>query len=212
VLSAALGADTRIGSKYLKGGVAYGGPCFPRDNKAFAALARSLGVPCAIAEATDQINDYQVERLAGAVAATAPSGARVAILGLAYKPDTSVFEKSQGFALARALRDDGYRVMLADPLAATSAAAALGGADVASDFESALRAADVAVVTTPLPGIRDVDVRAVHRPGAPLTIIDPWGLLKGTALGNAVTLILLGRRSAAALEGVPVVVQAAIPH
>ena len=62
----ALGADTRIGPKYLKGAMGYGGPCFPRDNVAFAALARKIGARADVAEATDRINNYQVDRLTGA--------------------------------------------------------------------------------------------------------------------------------------------------
>ena len=63
VVTKALGADTRIGGKYLKGAMGYGGPCFPRDNVAFAALARKLGARADVAEATDRINNYQVDRL-----------------------------------------------------------------------------------------------------------------------------------------------------
>ena len=63
VVTKALGADTRIGAKYLKGAMGYGGPCFPRDNVAFAALARKLGARADVAEATDRINNYQVDRL-----------------------------------------------------------------------------------------------------------------------------------------------------
>jgi UDPglucose 6-dehydrogenase len=51
-----VGSDTRVGPKYLKGATGYGGPCFPRDNKALAALGRRLGVRCDLAEATDAIN------------------------------------------------------------------------------------------------------------------------------------------------------------
>ena len=67
VVTKALGADTRIGAKYLKGAMGYGGPCFPRDNVAFAALARKLGAKADVAEATDRINNYQVERLTSLV-------------------------------------------------------------------------------------------------------------------------------------------------
>ena len=59
----ALGLDSRIGGKYLRGALAYGGPCFPRDNKAFAVLARDIGADPALAEATDAINVAQSERL-----------------------------------------------------------------------------------------------------------------------------------------------------
>jgi UDPglucose 6-dehydrogenase len=193
-ITAALGADTRIGAKYLKGGVAYGGPCFPRDNKAFAALARSLGVPCDIAEATDRLNDHQVQRLFGAVAAVAPRGSRVAVLGLSYKLQTSVVEQSQGVALARLLLDEGYRVILADPLSAGAAAHAIGRpVETTADFRDAMASADAAVITTPWPEIRLVPPDACVRSAGPLPVIDPWGLLKGTPLAVAVRLILLGR-------------------
>jgi UDPglucose 6-dehydrogenase len=195
VITAALGADTRIGPKYLRGGVAYGGPCFPRDNKAFAALARTLGVPCSLAEATDQINDYQVHRLAGAVHATCHDGARVAILGLSYKPDTGVYEQSQGLALARLLLQEGYRVTVADPLAAANAARELPGAEVAS-FEDAVRTADAAVVTTPWPALKTLAPALFVRPSGAIPVIDPWGILRETPIARTANLILLGRRPA----------------
>src|SRR5216683_2164882 len=75
----ALGADTRIGPKYLKGAMGYGGPCFPRDNVAFAALARKIGARADVAEATDRINNYQIDRLTGLVAKFADAGYIVAI-------------------------------------------------------------------------------------------------------------------------------------
>ena len=194
VVTNALGADTRIGAKYLKGGVAYGGPCFPRDNKAFAALARTLSVPCDIAEATDRINDHQVQRLFGAVAAIAPRGSRIAVLGLSYKLHTGVIEQSQGMALSHLLADEGYSVILADPLAAHAARIALGRpAEVAASFREALATADAAVITTPWPEIRDVPPSVCARPGGLLPIIDPWGTLRDTPLGEATRLILLGR-------------------
>ena len=197
-ITTALGADSRIGPKYLTGGVAYGGPCFPRDNKAFAALARSLGVPCDIADATDRINDHQAERLLGALSTVVAPPARVAVLGLAYKLHTPVFEQSQGLALARLLLAEGYRVTLADPLAATGAQKALDGSvQVTCDFHEAVADADAAVVTTPWPAIAQIPPQAFLRPsGPPLAVVDPWGLLRHTPLASVARLILPGRRGA----------------
>jgi UDPglucose 6-dehydrogenase len=193
-ISRALGADSRIGAKYLKGGVAYGGPCFPRDNKAFAALGRALGVKCDLADATDRINDYQVQRLLGAEQAVGADGALVAVLGLSYKLHTPVLEQSQGMALARALMDEGYRVIVADPLSGRQGAAELGPAvQVAPGFAAAIAAADLVVITTPWPEIRSVSREAFLRPSGTLPIIDPWGLLKGTAIADVTRLILPGR-------------------
>jgi UDPglucose 6-dehydrogenase len=213
-ITGALGADTRIGPKYLRGAVAYGGPCFPRDNKAFAALARTLGVPFGIAEATDQINDYQVERLLGAVSATVSRGGRVAVLGLSYKTGTGVFEKSQGLALARALMGEGYRVALADPQSAEGAAAVLGrDVEAFAEFAPAIASCDAAVITTPWPAIREVPASAFQRASGPVPVIDPWGLLKDTPLAKVARLISLGRGAApAAARHVAVYAHSGVPR
>src|SRR6266568_1798064 len=95
VVTSALGLDTRIGRKYLRGALGYGGPCFPRDNVAFSALARELGSPGTLAEATDLLNRAQVDRLEQLVRTHLPTGGTVGILGLSYKPATSIVEESQ---------------------------------------------------------------------------------------------------------------------
>lgn len=128
IVSAAVGCDSRIGNKYLKGALAYGGPCFPRDNRAFVALSKSVSVNALLAEATDQLNNYQVERL---LRKTEQIGKlcygngesikpKVAILGLSYKPDTSVVECSAACALANKLVCN-FNVFAYDPLAMASA-------------------------------------------------------------------------------------------
>jgi len=88
VVTYALGLDSRIGSKYLKGAVSYGGPCFPRDNRAFAALAARSGAFSDLAEATDRFNRAQVAALAGLVKSHQSGILPIGILGLTYKPDT----------------------------------------------------------------------------------------------------------------------------
>jgi len=192
-ITTALGADSRIGAKYLTGGVAYGGPCFPRDNKAFAALSRSLGVPCDIADATDRINDHQADRLLGVISAVASPPARIAVLGLSYKLHTPVFEQSQGFALAKLLLAEGYRVILADPLAGQAAAAALGPAVEVADFEHAVAVADAAVITTAWPDIASIPMTRFVRPSGGIPVIDPWGLLKNSPIATVARVVLLGR-------------------
>ena len=99
----------------------YGGPCFPRDNVAFAALARKIGARADVAEATDRINNYQIDRLTGLVAKFAKAGTRIALLGLSYKPQTPVVEESHSVKLAARLADAGYIVSVHDPLAQDAA-------------------------------------------------------------------------------------------
>ena len=109
VVTSAIGCDSRIGQKYLKGALGYGGPCFPRDNVAFSALARATGAPALLAEATDQLNRRQVPRLAEIIRARLPKGGTVGVLGLSYKPHTEVTEESQGLELAKYLSSAGIK-------------------------------------------------------------------------------------------------------
>ena len=107
VVTAALGLDSRIGRKYLKGAIGYGGPCFPRDNLALAALGYQIGAPVLLAEATDQANRGVVRQLVDLVISKLPPSGTAGILGMAYKPDTDVTEESQGLLLAQALVEQG---------------------------------------------------------------------------------------------------------
>src|SRR3954465_2955517 len=175
VVTKALGADTRIGSKYLKGAMGYGGPCFPRDNVAFAALARKIGARADVAEATDRINNHQIERLSALVAKFAKAGTRIALLGLSYKPQTPVVEESHSVKLAAKLADAGYIVSVHDPLAQDAALAVLGDKVVgASSLESAVRDADLLIVGTGWPEYKAIDPAWAKRDGQRMTILDLW--------------------------------------
>lgn len=197
VVTAAVGRDSRIGAKYLKGATGYGGPCFPRDNVAFASLARRLGVRADIAEATDAINRHQVDRLHGLVSRLAGAGGAVAILGLSYKPDTGVIEESQGVMLAARLAASGHRVSVWDPLATGAAAALLRDRVVAADGAVACVAgADVVVIATPWPEFADLPARALIRPGRRVALVDCWRLMPAATFGPIADLIYPGRGSA----------------
>src|SRR5215467_630575 len=127
VITAAIGCDTRIGTKYLKGALGYGGPCFPRDNIAFSALARDNGVPALLAEATDELNRRQVPRMAETILSRLPRGGTAAVMGLSYKPYTEVIEESQGVAIAKHLLAAGAKVVVYDPAAMPNARKQLSG-------------------------------------------------------------------------------------
>jgi UDPglucose 6-dehydrogenase len=187
----ALGLDTRIGRKYLRGGLAYGGPCFPRDNKAFGVLARDLGAEPLLAEATDAVNAAQTDRLARAVQSRLEPGSTVGILGLSYKPDTGVVEESPGVALANVLATAGYEVRVYDPVATEAALSALGGAAQACSSAAELLAqSDVAVITTPWPEFAEL---SLEREGRPAVVIDCWRQLPAEASNGAAEIVYLGR-------------------
>jgi UDPglucose 6-dehydrogenase len=193
VVTNALGSDSRIGRKYLKGAVGYGGPCFPRDNKAFAALGRSLGVRCDIAEATDAINVHQIERFQAVVASRCKRGDPIGILGLSYKPGTGVIEESHGFALALALSNDGYTVYVFDPVALPSASAVLGKRVIAtvSAAECASRS-KLIIIATPWPEFASLNLSALCNGTERKTIIDPWRCLQTKSLEEVAEVIHLG--------------------
>ncbi len=194
VVTEALGKDTRIGGKYLKGAVGYGGPCFPRDNIAFSVLAKGLGVSPDIAIGTDAINRRQAERLAQIVRTNAAGAKSVAILGLSYKPGTPVIEESQAITLASALLEQGVRVILWDALALEPAKAVLQGADAALSATDAVSSADAVVVMTGEAEFANLPAYAFERPGdAPLTVIDCWRALDAKSLPGNVMLIYPGQ-------------------
>jgi UDPglucose 6-dehydrogenase len=199
VVARAVGGDSRIGRKYLKGAIGYGGPCFPRDNKAFAALGRKLGVNTELAEATDKINEHQLARLTGAVEALAQRGSTITLLGMSYKPDTAVIEESQGVMLARILAKQGYKVIVSDPLATQAAASVIGtAAEAMSDAAAAVREADLVVVMTPWPQFKSIPSEAFRRGSGAVTVIDPWRVVDAGSSGANVVHLGSGEWKSAA--------------
>jgi len=200
VVTQAVGADSRVGVKYLRGATGYGGPCFPRDNIAFAALARSIGAHPDIAEATDRVNRYQVERVLGAVQARMNGTGTIGILGMSYKPDNAVIEESQGIALAEQLPDYGYRVVAYDPKAMAAAQARLkGGLQIAATAEECAGAADLVVVMTPWPEFKTIQPAAFVKPDRRMTIIDCWRILSADVRSIA-DLVYIGHGNSAAVS------------
>jgi UDPglucose 6-dehydrogenase len=193
VVTRAIGCDTRIGGKYLRGAIGYGGPCFPRDNVAFAALARSIGARAELAEATDSLNRYQIERVVGAVQARFRGGA-IGVLGLSYKPDTPVVEQSQGVALIARLQDGGHQVIAYDPKALPAAEAALRRRfEAALSAEACVAAASLVVVMTPWQEFKNIPLAAFAREEGRLCVIDCWRILSRESIRDVADVIYLGQ-------------------
>ena len=193
VVTGALACDSRIGGKYLAPALAFGGPCFPRDNAALVAIARRLGAAADIPAATDAINRRQVERMAGLVRDILPHGT-VGVLGLSYKSGTTVVEASAGIAIAAHLADAGYSVLAFDPEAPGAAAAVLGAkVEIAPSARECAARADLLIIATPWSGFRDLPLTALRRPARPLPVIDCWRLLPPAEFADTVELLYLGR-------------------
>jgi UDPglucose 6-dehydrogenase len=192
-ITSALGLDSRIGPKYLKGSLGYGGPCFPRDNIALATLARELNVPAPLPEATDRINQLQVPRLQGYVMAHLPVNGRVGILGVSYKPQTNVIEKAQGLELAQALLAERVPVFVYDPCAIESARAVLTGpVQFTPSVADCVRQADVLVICTPCKEFKTIRNQDLTRTQGQVTVIDCWRLLDRGHLSEVCNYLAIG--------------------
>jgi UDPglucose 6-dehydrogenase len=202
VVADALGLDRRIGRRYLTGAIAYGGPCFPRDNIALGSLARGLGASATLAEATDRANRDETRRLADLVESHLPAGGSVAVLGLSYKPNTNVVEESPGLYVAQELAARGRDVTAYDPAANATAARVVDGSSIefAADARSATISADVVVVATPWDEFRSArDFLAED--GRQRTVIDCWRVVDATAAPTGVEVVRLGTAAPATAVG-----------
>ena len=178
IVTQAVGSDSRIGGKYLRGATGFGGPCFPRDNVAFVALAKGLGARADLAEATDRINRSQVDRVAAIIEERLSPGGVVGVLGLSYKPDTAVIEQSQGVALVERLQGRGHRVIAYDPKAlAPARAALLHPFEAAESAADCVRAASLVVIMTPWAQFRSLPVAAFSRPSGRVIVVDCWRVM-----------------------------------
>jgi len=149
VVTDAIGTDSRIGRKYLSGGLGFAGPCFPRDNVALSYFARYAGASCELLECNHSFNRSLSGRYVEKLKPIMKKGATVAVLGLSYKPLSHIIEESPGVYLCQALSDAGYRVIGYDPLAVPSAATVLKyHALVTDSLHECLQDADVVLVTT----------------------------------------------------------------
>lgn len=112
VVLAAIGADSRIGNKYLRYGYGYGGPCFPRDNRALAMYAGDINLPAKISKATDESNSlhllYQVETFKQ----THHIHETIVFDTVTYKPESTLLIESQQLKFAALLANEGYKVII----------------------------------------------------------------------------------------------------
>jgi len=192
VVTDALGLDTRIGAKYLKGAVSYGGPCFPRDNRALAALAARVGASSGLAEATDLFNRAQIKSLAEIVRSYHFGTDTIGVLGLTYKPNTDVVEESFGLLLAQEL-SSSHAVLVFDPSA--NAARELGGnrrIRVARSAQECMAESGLVVLATPWREFREIPTDQWVWHDRPRTVIDCWRVLSHLEGVDGILYVRLG--------------------
>lgn len=179
VVTGALGLDQRIGPRYLKGGMPFGGPCFPRDNRALAHMIRELGLEAGLPEAVDAGNAHQLQAVVARVRQLVQRGP-VAVLGLSYKPGSPVVEASPAHELALELSRSGLEVRVFDRLLAHMSDWGRGSEFAASDDLAAVVAgAEVIVAANPDPELLDDAAIQTLRSSGAHTLIDCWRLFDG---------------------------------
>lgn len=167
----AIGTDTRIGKKYLRAGLSFGGPCFPRDNRLLAYAAQQVGMQAPLAEASDKTNELTKSNLLKKVREMTSAGETVLILGVSYKPDTYITEESAGLDLAQQLKSNGYRVLVHDFAANAANNPALREFEIVGELSGLEKRDDVdlAVVCCPWPQYRNLKLPSTTK------VLPTWG-------------------------------------
>jgi UDPglucose 6-dehydrogenase len=167
----AVGLDSRIGGRFLKAGVGFGGSCLPKDIRALDARAEELRFRSFLLPAILRVNDRQKRRVVQLARRLLGSlkGKRVALLGLSFKPDTDDMRGAPSVEIIGHLRRAGAKVVVYDPAAMQNARGLLGGkVSYAASLRECLRAADVCIVVTEWDEFkalsRDVLISEMNRP------------------------------------------------
>jgi UDPglucose 6-dehydrogenase len=180
-----MGLDARIGPQFLKAGLGFGGSCFPKDVTALKQLAGNTGYHFQLLTAVIEVNELQKRRAIGKLQKHLGSlvGKEIALLGVAFKPNTDDVREATSLVLAGRLQSEGAQVRVYDPVA--DARGLLGGAKVCDSAPEALDGADAAVLVTEWPEFRELDwVDAHSRMRHPL-VVDGRNFLDGDLLVKA---------------------------
>jgi UDPglucose 6-dehydrogenase len=168
-----MGLDERIGDKFLRAGIGWGGSCFTKDVSALKQLAANTGYHFQLLNAVIEVNDLQKRRVINKLAEQLGSltGKRVALLGLAFKPHTDDMRGASSLILAGRLQGEGATVVGYDPVATERARQVLPGVEMAASSLEALDGADAAILVTEWPEFAELDwFEAAKRMANPLLI------------------------------------------
>jgi UDPglucose 6-dehydrogenase len=183
-----IGLDGRIGSRFLSAGIGWGGSCFPKDVAALRAIAREYGHEPALLDAAVAVNERQRKQVITKLQRDLRTlkGKRIALLGLAFKPNTDDLREAPSLEIARLLHALGSRVVGYDPVAGKAAARLSPELKVVFDPYEALRGAHAAVVVTEWEEVRALDLEeAVALMEAPRLLVDGRNVIDPEAAASA---------------------------
>ena len=182
-----MGLDERIGAAFLKAGIGYGGSCFPKDVSALKQLAGNSGYHFQLLNSVIEVNELQKRRVIGKLTKRlgALAGKRIALLGLAFKPNTDDMREASSLVLSARLQGEGAEVVAYDPVATEAASDLLATTEFASSAEEALRGADAAILVTEWPEFAALDWPALAATMRSAVIVDGRNYLDAEALRAA---------------------------
>ncbi len=192
-----MGLDDRIGPKFLQAGIGFGGSCFPKDVSALKQLAGNSGYHFQLLNAVIEVNELQKRRVMGKLQKHLGSlvGKEVALLGLAFKPNTDDMREASSLVLSARLHADGARVRAYDPVAETEARKLMTDVTYAGSVEELLHGADAAVLVTEWPEFADLDWHALAGQMRGRLVVDGRNYLDPEAIREAgLTYEGVGRR------------------
>jgi UDPglucose 6-dehydrogenase len=154
-----MGLDDRIGPKFLQAGLGFGGSCFPKDVSALKQLAGNSGYHFQLLNSVIEVNDLQKRRAIGKLQKNLGSlvNKEIALLGVAFKPNTDDIREATSLVLAARLQSEGANVRVYDPVALENAGELLGGAHVCGSALEAVDGADAVVLVTEWPEFAELD-------------------------------------------------------
>jgi UDPglucose 6-dehydrogenase len=182
-----MGLDERIGPKFLNAGIGFGGSCFPKDVTALKQLAGNSGYHFQLLNSVIEVNELQKRRVIGKLEKHLGTlvGKRIALLGLAFKPNTDDMREASSLVLAARLQAAGSTVVAHDPISADVARPMLRGVEIADDALSAVRGADAVVLVTEWPEYRELGYGELFEAMAGDVLVDGRNALDGAAAAAA---------------------------
>jgi len=158
-----IGLDDRIGPKFLQAGIGFGGSCFPKDVSALKQLAGNSGYHFQLLASVLEVNDLQKRKVIQKLQKHLGSlvGKRIALLGLAFKPNTDDMREASSLVLSARLQSDGAFITAYDPVAEKEARKLIQGVEFATSALECVRDADAVVLVTEWKEFKDLDWREV---------------------------------------------------
>lgn len=194
-ITTTLGKDRRIGKAYLRSGLGYGGTCFPRDNFAFSAMARRLGVATPIALVTHNLNNDIWKKTLSLIHKHAIKQKDIiGVLGISYKPNTTLSEESQARFITENLVSLRYKVILFEPLGHHDAEKILGKKVVYSEnLENVIKKSRVIFISNNDKLFKNIP-EILKNSKNKKTLIDPWGMFTQKDFSKNIKYISPGRK------------------